>query len=170
MKRLTKIAFIIFSVYALIEIDARREKEKEDERRIAEIKMSRPLTIYEIAEALTGCPADIIEGIRFAESSYGRNIKHPDPLDVGDFGLHEDPEYHADRARKWGEYNALCPLQAAIITGHLYVENYSILGNRRDAIAAHLQGPTGVKMYGAYEWYVQRVERREQASLEGMIR
>lgn len=116
------------------------------------------LTIYELAEAVTGAPADIIEGIAWAESSGGANLNHPDPLDVGYFGLHETPEYHAERAAKWGEYDARNPVQAAIITGRLYVENLERLGDEEKAIAAHYQGVRGVRRNGPARWYIERVK------------
>lgn len=115
------------------------------------------LTIYQIAAEITGCPERILRGIHFAESSYGKNTVHPDPLDIGEFGLHEDPAYHAERAAKWGEYNPWCPLQSAIIAGRIYMENLRIMGNELDAIAAYKQGRRGVRENGRQEWYVERV-------------
>lgn len=114
-------------------------------------------SIYELAEMVTGAPEHIIAGIAYAESSGGIMLDHPDPLDVGYFGLHESPEYHAERAKKWGEYDANNPTDAAIITGHLYVENLARLGDERLAIAAHLQGARGVRKNGPEEWYIERV-------------
>ena len=118
---------------------------------------SGPKTIYEIAESVTGTSVEILLGIAFAESSYRETIAHPDPLDVGLFGLHEAPEYHAERAKKWGEYDAADPQQAAIIAGYLYQENLRLLGDPDLAIAAHLQGPTGVRRHGPAQWYIDRV-------------
>lgn len=116
-------------------------------------------SIYELAEMVTGAPAHIVAGIAFAESSGGIMLDHPDPLDVGYFGLHESPEYHAERAKKWGEYDANNPTEAAIITGYLYMENLARLGSERLAIAAHLQGARGVLKNGPEEWYIERVYR-----------
>lgn len=128
------------------------------ERPAFTVDFSEPeLTIYQIASYITGCPEDILRGIHFVESSYGQNIAHVDPLDRGPFGLHEDPAFHAERAAKWGEYNADCPLQSAIIAGHIYMENLRIMGNERDAIAAYKQGRRGVRENGRQEWYVERV-------------
>jgi hypothetical protein len=115
------------------------------------------VSIYEVAEMITGAPAEILRGIAFAESSGGRNMNHPDPLDVGVFGLHESASYHQERTKKWGEYDASNPQQAAIIAGHLYRENLKLLGNSDLAIAAHMQGPTGVRRNGACTWYIARV-------------
>jgi hypothetical protein len=129
------------------------------ERETFTIDFSAPeLNIYQIASYITGCPERILRGIHFAESSYGANMNHPDPLDIGEFGLHEDPAYHAERAGKWGEYNAYCPLQSAIIAGHIYMENLNLMGNEKDAVAAYKQGRRGVRENGREEWYVDRVE------------
>ena len=116
-----------------------------------------PKSIYEIASQLTGCPVAILRGYHFAESSYGANLDHPDPYDVGDFALHERAAYHKERARRYGEYNARNPLDSAIIAGRLYVSNLAALGNREDAIAAFKQGREGVRLDGRVQWYVDRV-------------
>ena len=124
--------------------------------RIEPLDLSGPaLTIYDIAEALTGCPADILRGIHFAESSYGKNLDHPAPFDRGDFGINE--KYHAERAAKWGEYNPDCPLQSAILAGHIIMENFALLGSYDLAICAFRQGVTGVRENGAGLWYAARV-------------
>lgn len=122
------------------------------------VEFSKPeLTIYAIASRVTGCPEEILIGIDFAESSNGLNLNHPDPLDVGRFGLHESVAYHKERAAKYGEYNPDCPLDSAIIAGRLYMDNLKLLGNSADAICAHYQGPTGVRRDGRAEWYLERV-------------
>lgn len=106
--------------------------------------MSR-LDIYERAEIITGTSSAILKGIAYAESSYSTRVKHPDPFDQGLFGLHEQASYHIERARKWGEYDANNPGDAAIIAGYLYQENLRLLKDPDLAIAAHYQGTTGVK-------------------------
>ena len=113
--------------------------------------------MYELAEAETGAPAEILRGIAFAESSLGRNTAHPDPHDRGWFGLHET--YHAERATQWGEYDADDPCEAAVIAGHVLMSNYHELGDMDKAIAAYRQGVAGVNRDGATMWYVERVRR-----------
>ena len=54
-------------------------------------RCSERLSIYQIAEIVTGAPSDILRGIDFAESSCGNNLKHSNPTDKGRFGLHESP-------------------------------------------------------------------------------
>ena len=66
------------------------------------------LTIYQIASMETGCPEWVLVGLRYAESSFGKNINHPDPYDTGDFGLHErSRHYRAERVEMCGEYNPI---------------------------------------------------------------
>jgi hypothetical protein len=115
------------------------------------------MSIYEVAEILTGAPAEILRGIEFAESSNWRNLDHPDPFDSGGFGLHERPSYHAERAGKWGEYDANNPADAARIAGHIYVENLSRLGSVELALCAYRQGVGGVRVNGPELWYAERV-------------
>ena len=119
------------------------------------------LSIYEKAEIITGTSSAILKGIAYAESSYRAGAAHPDPLDRGLFGLHESESYHAERAVKWGEYDADDPQSAAIIAGMLFQENLQILGREDLAICAHYQGPTGVKKYGPCQWYIGRVRGYE---------
>ena len=116
------------------------------------------LIIYQIASYKTGCPEWILKGIRYAESSYGTNCAHPDPLDIGDYGLHETPEYHAERASKWGEYSPYCPLQSAIIAGHIIMENYRIMGDIDSAISAYRRGRNGTNRNGIDRMYVHKVK------------
>lgn len=113
------------------------------------------ITIYQIASAITGAPEDIIKGFHFAESSYGKNLNHPNKMDRGEFGINE--KYHAERAAKWGEYNPDCPLQAAIIAGYIYMENLSVLQSEELAVCAYRQGVAGVRTNGAELWYYERV-------------
>lgn len=115
------------------------------------------MTIYELSELVTGAPREIVEGLAFAESSKGHNLAHPDPHDVGVFGLHET--YHAERSAMWGEYHADNAAEAAIIAGRIIMHNYAELGDMDLAIAAYRQGVEGVRRDGAAGWYVERVRR-----------
>jgi len=126
------------------------------ERSVPSIDLS-PVSIYDLAEYATGAPAEILRGIAFAESSNGKKLDHPDPLDRGWFGLHESPAIHAERAAKWFEFDADNPVQAAMIAGHLLMDNLAQLGDMRLAIAAYKQGVQGVRDDGVAEWYVERV-------------
>ena len=115
--------------------------------------------MYEAGHMITGCPASVLEGIAFAESTNGKFLNHPDPADRGWFGLHETPAIHAERAKKWGEYDASVPAEAARITGLLYRENLAYFNGDIDkAIAAHKQGKRGVKVYGINYSYLNKVK------------
>lgn len=113
------------------------------------------LTIYKIASELTGCPESILRGIAFAESSFNPDAVGDDGCSVGMFQINE--RFRDERIEKYGEYNPYCPLDSAILTGRLYMENLERLGSPELAIAAHRQGVVGVRKNGASAWYVERV-------------
>jgi hypothetical protein len=115
------------------------------------------LSGIEAAALKTGAPEATLDGLAFAESSGRPDPRHIDPADKGRFGLHEDPAYHAERARRYGEYDALDPYDAAYITGRLYADALAALGNPGSAICAHKQGVEGVKRDGPLGWYLERV-------------
>lgn len=116
-------------------------------------------TIYQLAAEKTGAPERIVRGFHFAESSYGQNVNHPDPADVGEFALHETPEIHAERAAKWGEYNPNDALDSAILAGYIYMENLERLGSEYLAVCSYRQGVRGVREKGPGMWYYLRVVR-----------
>lgn len=111
---------------------------------------------YELASMITGCPIEILYGIAFAESSGNQFASGDDGISKGRFQINE--KYHAERAHLYGEYNAFDPFDSAVITGRLFMDNLRALGKKEDAIAAHRQGPTGVKKNGRDQWYVDRVK------------
>lgn len=114
-------------------------------------------TIYELAEAVTGAPAEILQGIAWAESSNRDDAVGDGGESIGRFQLRE--VYHGARSARWGEYDPRNPCEAAIIAGHVLMDNYNQLGDMDMAIAAYRQGVTGVRRDGATGWYVERVRR-----------
>jgi len=120
-------------------------------------RCSERLSIYQIAELVTGAPSDILRGIDFAESSCGKRLKHSNPNDKGRFGLHESPAIRAERVAKWGEYNADNPGDAAIIAGYIYMEHFARFGDSSLAIAAYHQGARRMMLDGADAEYIMRV-------------
>ena len=112
----------------------------------------------EAAALKTGAPELTLDGLAFAESSGRPDPRHIDPADQGRFGLHETPAYHAERARKYGGYDALNPYDAAYITGRLYADALAALGDSDAAICAHKQGIAGVRRDGPLGWYLERVK------------
>ena len=115
------------------------------------------LTIYQIASYKTGCPEWVLVGLRYAESSFGKNINHPDPYDTGDFGLHEKPSYRAERVEMCGDYNPYCPLDSAIVAGCIIMEHYEKMGDMEQAISAYRHGRVGTYRNGIDWQYVSRV-------------
>jgi len=116
------------------------------------------LTIYQIASMETGCPEWVLVGLRYAESSFGKNINHPDPYDTGDYGLHERPSYRAERVEMCGDYNPYCPLDSAIVAGHIIMEHYEKMGDMEQAISAYRHGRVGTYRNGIDWQYVSRVK------------
>lgn len=113
-------------------------------------------TIYEIAEEITGAPAHILRGIALTESGENDTAIGDDGISKGRMQLNEN--YHAERAEKYGAYNPFDPLESVIIAGYLYMDNLKRFGDSDLAIAAHRQGVSGVREYGACDWYIKRVK------------
>jgi hypothetical protein len=116
----------------------------------------------EAAECKTGAPCGIVYGIGQAESSGNPNPRHRIKTVQGKYGL--DERYHPERERKYGRYDPLDPYDAAYITARLYLDNLRILKVSDFAVAAHLQGPTGVKRNGPIWSYVYKVMGKEAFS------
>jgi len=113
--------------------------------------------VIESAALTAGVPPRILAGVAFAESSFREAPPHPDPLDRGMFGLHESPAIHAERAGKWGEYDALDVADAARIAALYLAECYRAYDDEDMAICAYRQGIAGVRRDGAALWYAERV-------------
>lgn len=118
--------------------------------------INREYTTYEIASILTGCPVEILEGIAFAESTFDQYAIGDDGISLGRFQINE--KYHAYNAATYGEYNPMCPLDSAILTGKIYMADLKALGSVDKAIAAHNQGRAGVRANGPGVEYVRRVK------------
>jgi len=115
-----------------------------------------PATAYTVASYATGCPEWVLRGIHYAESSCGTNLNHPDPNDVGEYGINQ--RFQEERDRKFGRLDPRDPVQAGILAGLIVMENLAQLGDMELAIAAYKQGPTGVREDGPLAWYVDRVK------------
>lgn len=114
-----------------------------------------PATQYTVASHATGCPEWVLQGLHYAESSCGTNLNHPDPNDVGEYGLNQ--RFQEERDRKFGRLDPREPVQAGILAGLIIMDNLAQLGDIDLAIAAYKQGPTGVREDGPLAWYVERV-------------
>lgn len=124
-------------------------------RTSAHERSNREYTTYQIAAEITGCPEYILRGIAFAESTFRADAVGDDGMSLGRYQINE--KYHEYYAEQYGEYNPFCPLESAILTGRIFMDNLLALGNIEDAIAAHRQGRTGVRNNGRTQWYVDRV-------------
>lgn len=83
----------------------------------ATIQREETFSIYELAEMVTGAPQDILRGIAFAESSERDTVIGDDGRSMGRFQINED--FHAERARLYGEYDPFDAMGAAIIAGRI---------------------------------------------------
>ena len=113
-------------------------------------------TLYKLAEAVTGAPAEILQGIARAESGECDSAIGDNGESLGRFQLREI--YHESRAKAWGNYDPRNPTQAAVIAGHILMDNFKQLGNMDLAIMAYRQGIGGVLRDGGTIWYLQRVK------------
>lgn len=113
------------------------------------------LTVYELAEAVTGAPADILHGIACTESGEDDEAIGDQGRSHGRFQINET--FRAERVRLYGKYDPHDATESAIIAGRIYMDNLARLGSEELAIAAHCQGVRGVRRNGPALWYVERV-------------
>ena len=145
---------------------------------VARARFHDSLTIYEYASIRTQAPESLLWGLCFAESSNGRNTRHPDPNDVGWFALHEDKLLRAERIWRWGEYDANDPQSAAIVAGRIVMHNYKYFTKQRmeyinrfhgeamleldapmdQSISAYNQGISGYEKRGINQKYIDIVK------------
>lgn len=112
-----------------------------------------------------GVPADVLWGIWSIESGRGVNTNHINPIDQGEFGLHESPAIHAERVRKLGrEYDANKFEDAIEVSSMVLLENYWQLYDWDLAIGAYNRGVWGVQQRGIPVAYVTIVKRYAEAS------
>lgn len=114
------------------------------------------LSVYEVAELITGAPANILKAIAITESNENDDAVGDDGISRGRMQLNE--LYHDERVMKYGEYDPHNSLDSVIIAGFLFMDNLNHFGDVDKAIAAYRQGVSGVKEHGDTEWYVKRVK------------
>jgi hypothetical protein len=124
--------------------------------------------IYAMASLITGAPAETLEGIAVTESDEMDSAVGDDGISMGRFQINET--FRAERVRSFGTYNPRNPVQAAILTGRIYMVNLTYFTARLKktdpngtwkaqfmAIAAHNQGQAGVVRKGIGWRYVGKV-------------
>jgi len=120
----------------------------------------RKLSIYEIAEMKTGTSAKILRAIAIVESGENDSAIGDDGVSIGRFQW--NTKFLPWFWQKYGYFDPRDGQMAAIRAGQLFADNLKILGSHDLAIAAHKQGPTGVKKYGPCLWYVRKVKGAER--------
>ena len=106
---------------------------------------------------IAGIPAHYLAAIYFAESTCGKNMRHPDPWDVGPMGLHERPSYHLERMAKWGPYDPYWLPDASRIAAMELAEDYAYFCDWDLTFSAYRKGRSWVAKHGVYKPYVSKV-------------
>lgn len=114
-------------------------------------------TIYEVAEAVTGAPAEILRAIAIVESNERDNAIGDGGESVGRFQFRS--KYHAYREAKWGAFDRRDPRASAIVAGLEYADHLARLGSVEKAISAHNTGLHGTMTNGPNMEYVEKVQR-----------
>jgi hypothetical protein len=102
---------------------------------------------FEYAELVTGFSAEVLRGIAATESHFRAEAIGDNGMSLGMFQLHS--RWHESRVKKWGEFDPIDPFDSAVIAAKIMLENLAVLnGDLRFAIAAYMQGVTGVRRNG----------------------
>lgn len=114
-------------------------------------------SVYEIACQGTIVPPELLRAIAVVESGeYDRAVSR-DGLDIGRMQLRE--MYHAERARRWGEYDPRDPVQAARIAARIIEADYLFLGSWALALSAYNQGRARTIKTGNRWEYLSKISK-----------
>lgn len=111
------------------------------------------------ASSLAGIAPIYLSAVYYNESTCGRYLDHPDPYDTGPFALHERPEYHWERAHRWGKYDAMDYEQSAYIAAMILADHNAALGCWDATLSAYRKGRTWVEKNGIYWPYVNKARK-----------
>jgi hypothetical protein len=121
-----------------------------------EFYQSAAVDIFDNAENITGCSAEVLRGIACVESRFSANAVGDNGQSRGMFQLHS--RWDASRIEKYGEFNPFAPAESAVIAGYIIQDNLRAFhGDLRLAVAAYRQGISGVKRNGAIAGYADEV-------------
>ena len=113
---------------------------------------------YAISAAMSGASVDSLKRLAWVESNGGRNLAHVNPVDAGWYGLHERDDYHAERARLYGDYSATDPIEAGRVAGKILMDHYAALGSMELAYTAYHRGRAWTIANGLDLAYLARIE------------
>lgn len=114
-------------------------------------------SVYEIACQGTIVPPAILRAIAMVESGEDDAAVSRDGLDIGRMQLRE--VYHAERARRWGEYDPRSPAESARIAARILEADYLFLGSWPLAISAYNQGRAKTIRVGIRAKYLEKVQK-----------
>jgi hypothetical protein len=158
MKYLEKLTTIFFSAaLAFLLVASSRGLVKDTVRPLPEVEV-RVLTLYDVCVEGTIVPADLLRAIAIVESGERDDKPGDGGISISRFQLYETPEIHAERAQKWGAYDANDPGQAGIIAAKFLQDciiAYS--GDIERGICSYRQGVYGVERDEPTLWYYERV-------------
>lgn len=112
---------------------------------------------YSVAAAMSGASVESLKRIAWAESSGGRNLHHSNPIDCGWYGLHERADYHAERAKLYGEYSASDPIESGRVAGRILMGHYAYFGDMQLAYTAYHRGRAWTIRNGVDLEYLARI-------------
>lgn len=112
-------------------------------------------SVYDMAEIVTGAPARTLRGLARAESGERDDIIGDDGESMGRFQWRA--KYLSYFREILGPFDPRDPQLSTIRAGQLYMRNLRELGSPARAIAAHNQGPSGVRKHGPNQKYIDRV-------------
>jgi len=104
-----------------------------------------------------------LAAICYAESSMMKFKNHPNKLDVSPMGLHETKKIHAERVKKWGEYNPNNPYDYTRISALEYKEELDKFRNKDLAFSAYHKGTNWVDKHGVCHYYIKMINHYMEA-------
>jgi hypothetical protein len=158
MEKLKKISGKSASALAVIALTLLFASSARSLRPEIHITVTREPTLYERCVEGTIVPAERLQAHARAESDERDDVPGDNGWSISRFQLYEIPQYHAWRAKRWGEYDPHDPAQAGRIAA-LYIQDLinEFPGDEEMQITAYRWGPDGARAHGVDAEYVRRV-------------
>lgn len=118
------------------------------------VQHERLQALYQAANTYN-IPAHYLAAVYFAESSCGRNTRHSNAFDTGDFGLHELAEIHAERVESIGrEYDARKFEDSVLVAAMVLSGHYDALHDWDLSFTAYHKGRLWTYKNGVHVGYI----------------